>query len=490
MNSTNPIYNLEFTKRIADPVHGMVRITSIEAKIVEHPIFQRLRGITQLGMAKYVFPGAMHNRFSHSLGVLHNATLMYDAAYRNWNRSKFLNRNGTEIDEDWIFSSELLQSTRLAALCHDIGHFPYSHNLEEAFDWLADEKIIDSSLRHEQLSEILIKNLLEDILGDHASRIPDMITGRMNNYKLLFPKTIISGAIDADRMDYLVRDSMHCGVKHGEFDKERLLDSIIPYNTKIDGENSDILAFNAKGIEAIEQFLLARHRMHQTIYFNPSVIGFEAGIRRAYYQISSDNPPWELPDTFKEEPEKFINFDENEFFVQLKKELVKRDSWMADPIIRRKPLVKMGPYYHTTTQGSESTDEEKEIYSTLKGLQRQLELPSHDWKAKDHWVYAEHKTQTLVKSIPRSIIRSSDDGFDDSANLKNVILLVNADGNLIDPTSIVGGGQHTFLPFIANHNYHRFIFYTNKNNADKLRDELKPLQSYFSDLQNRKPIID
>lgn len=489
MIESNPLYQLEFTKRIADPVHGLIKLTKLEAKILETPIFQRLRGITQLGMAKYVYPGAMHNRFSHSLGVLQNATDMYDAAYRNWKKNKYQGRAGTDIDEDWLFDPSLLQSTRLAALCHDLGHFPFSHDLEEAFDWLAKEKIIKASFRHEKLSEVIINDLLGDILGDHASLISDMITGRMND-KILFPSSIISGAIDADRMDYLVRDALNCGVKHGEFDKERLMDTVMPYNTKVDGSDVDILAFSAKGIEAIEQFLLARHRMHQTIYFNPSVIGFEGSIRRAYYRISSDNPPWELPDVFLEEPEKFVDFDEYSFFSDLRREIKKKDSWLSSSLVNRKPLVKMGPYYHTTIQGSKSGDRENEIYGILREIQEKVEVPHTDWNGKDHWGFAEHKTQSLVKSIPRSIMRSTDDGFEDITDLKNVILLVNADGNLIDPTNIIGGGQHTFLPFIANYHYHRFIFYTNKKNTDKMNKVLQPLQSEFADLQSRKPSID
>ena len=135
----NPVNNLQLVKRIADPIHGLIRLTEIESKILDHVAFQRLRGISQLGMAKYVYPGANHNRFSHSLGVLNNVTRMYNAAFQNFKRNREL---CGDVEVDWIFSDRMLQITRLAALCHDLGHFPFSHNLEEAFTWLSKAKII------------------------------------------------------------------------------------------------------------------------------------------------------------------------------------------------------------------------------------------------------------------------------------------------------------------------------------------------------------
>ncbi|MCY3411336.1 MAG: HD domain-containing protein [Candidatus Heimdallarchaeota archaeon] len=477
----NPVYDLKFSKRIADPVHGLIRLTELEAKVLAHPIFQRLRNITQLGMAKNVFPSATHNRFTHSLGVMTNTSLMYEAAYRNWKRNLLQNKEGAHIDSEWIFSSELLQTTRLAAMCHDLGHFPYSHNMEKAVQWLADEKIISKHFMHEDLSEVVIKHFFTDILGDHVDRMVDMIQGRMSDTSLLFPTSIISGAIDADRMDYLVRDALHCGVKHGEFDKERLLDTIIPYHTQAGGRDVDIAAFKARGIEAVEQFLLARHRMHQTVYLNPSVISFEGALNRFYYLRTANDPPWEMPDEYLDDPEKFVEFDEINFNKMLRDELKVHPGWLNNTILKRQSLVKYGPYYHTTK--GEKTDE---VFDLLQSVKDRVEIPQRDWREDEHWAFAEYKEQTLVRSIPKTVMRTGE-GFDDVMRLKNVILLVNADGNLMDPTKIVGGGQHTFLPFIANHNYHRFMFYTSREHGDRLRKELEPLQEDFADLQSRKP---
>jgi len=475
----NPVHSLEVDKRVADPVHGLIRLTPVESQVLQHPIFQRLRDVTQLGIAKYVYPGAMHNRFTHSLGVLQNATTIFDVAYRNWHRSPQLSG---DIEEDQLFSEFILQATRLAAMCHDLGHFPFSHNLEQALDWMEQTKVIKHTFRHEQLSAVIIREVLGDILGDYTEVVAGLIE---NNYTALqgclFPAFVVSSAIDADRMDYLLRDAMHCGVDQGRYDRERLLDSIIPYATRINGSSYDVLGFKSKGIEAVEQFLLARHRMHQTVYFNPSVVGFEAGLRRAYYQISTDNPPWELPSVYLDDPHQFIDFNEAQFFTQLKSELKQRQSWLSKPIVNRQPLQKFGPFYFTMVTNRELSAEDREKFSLLKESQVKLENPAEDWYQDDHWVYVENKTQTLVSPLPRSTTRA--DGFEDVKSLKNAIMLVNAHGDLIDPTDAAYG--HTFLPYITENTYHRFLFFTAKSNGNRLRQELADLLEIYEDFTTR-----
>ncbi len=479
MAPPNPVYQLKAHKRIADPVHGLIRLTELESKVLQTPIFQRLRHITQLGMASSVYPGATHSRFTHSLGVVHNATAMFDVAYKNWMRSP--DQCG-DIDADLLFSEEMLQITRLAAMCHDLGHLPFSHNLEIALDWLAKENYLPHSFRHEQLSEVMIKELLGPTLGDLTNVVSGLI---VNDYtelgSCLFPAFLVSSAIDADRMDYLVRDALYSGVDQGRYDRERLLDSVIPYRTQINDQPVDVLGFKSKGIESVEQFLLARHRMHQTIYFNPSVVGFEAGLRRAYYRISTDDPPWELPHVYLEEPEKFIDFDESMFWRQLKSELTDRESWLMDPLLNRNPLKKYGPFYYTLNPHASSNDE---IFSLLKTKQLELEDPSNDWKGKDHWVYVENKRQVLVDPLPQSL-SGEQESFEDASSLKNVVILVSAKGNLIDPTDASFG--HTFLPHITDQVYHRFLFYSHKKDQDRLRTELQEILPMYEDFVIHNP---
>jgi HD superfamily phosphohydrolase len=474
----NPVNHLNIEKRIADPIHGLIRLTDLESKILESPYFQRLRDIRQLGIAEYVYPGATHSRFTHSLGVLHNVTSMFDAAYKNWLGNPDICGN---IDAENVFSDRSLEITRLAALCHDLGHLPFSHNLEPAIEWMAQSQLITESFRHEHLSSAVIKKELGHILGDYVKDICGLIEGDYFNLEVpMFSNFLISSAIDADRMDYLFRDSVFCGVDYGRFDKPRLLDSLYPYRIKIGGRNYDAMAIHNKGIEAVEQFLLARHRMHQTIYFNRTVVGFEAGLRRAYFQLSTQDPPWELPDAYLDDPKKILEFTDSMFFSQLKTKLIDCDCWLKKPLLERESIRKMGPFYFTYISGEPLEETENEKLTLLNELKEKLERPAEHWYDKDHWVYVESKTQSLVNPLPKAINNKFDE-FTDAGNLKNTILLINNQGKLDDPTHRHYG--HTFLPHISGHTYHRFLFFTHKKDTEKLANAIKPLLDRFEDYQ-------
>ncbi|MDH5403264.1 MAG: HD domain-containing protein [Candidatus Heimdallarchaeota archaeon] len=482
MSVVNPVHHLQFVKRIADPIHGLIQLTEMEYNIVKHPIFQRLRNITQLGMAKYVYPGSTHNRFSHSLGVMHNVSKIFTSAYDNWLQNKEI---CGDIHADEIFSENMLQVTRIAALCHDIGHFPFSHNLEGAVRWLSDKQFIKESFLHEDLSAYLLKHYFNDLLDDLTEQVSALILGDYSVLgRTLFPSFVISSAIDADRMDYLIRDSVYCGVEQGRFDGERLLDSILPYATKIDGKEHTVMGFKLKGIEALEQLLLARHRMHQTVYFNTAVVGYEAALRRGYYRlITSKNQYFDLPDIYFEDPDKFIEFDEYSFWTTYSKGLKQEKSWLVDPLLNRASLSKQGPFYHTLSIGENLSDEARETYSLLREIKERLEIPAEDWEDKDHWMYTEHKQQKLIDPLPRKIMNTTD-GFEDSTSLKNVILMINSRGELVDPTRVAYG--HTFLPYITDRIYHRFIFFTAHENRSQLKKEVSPILTKFEDYQVRR----
>ena len=478
MPPSNPRNVLKLTKRIADPIHGLIRITKLESKILAHEAFQRLRNIKQLGMAEYVYPGATHNRFTHSLGVLHNVDRIYDAAYKNWIGN---NELSGEIDADFIFHPDQLQVTRLAALCHDLGHFPFSHNLEPAFDWLEEANVIPFTFRHEALSSKIVDQMLGPLLDRYTNPVKNLIEGNYCSHDTsMFLNFLVSSALDADRMDYLIRDAYHCGVDYGRFDKARLLDTIYPYSVEIDGKKHDLMAIHSKGIEAVEQFLLARHRMHQTIYFNRAVVSFEAGLRRAYYRLSTKDPTWELPHVFLDEPEKFMEFDDYSFFSQLKTQLRKSGSWLVKPLLHRSSVRKMGPFFYTEIEGRKTSQEEKIKFELLDELKKQIEIPHEDWFQKDNWAYVELKEQTLVNSLPKAVNHMSDEKIE-SQDLKNSLFLIDNNGTLIDPTDISQG--HSFLPFISGHTYYRFLFFCHKSDSDRLSKELDPLKEFYQDYQ-------
>ena len=209
-------------KIINDPIYGFITIESgIIYDLIEHPFFQRLRRISQLGLSYLVYPGAYHTRFHHALGCMF---LMKKAIQQ-------LRNKGHEITEE---ESEALT---IAILLHDIGHGPFSHALEHS---------IVNNISHEDLSNIFMNKLNEEFNGklDLAIQIFN------NNHSKKFLHQLVSSQIDMDRLDYLKRDSFFTGVTEGNIGTERIINMFNVVN--------DELVIEEKGIYSIEKFLIAR----------------------------------------------------------------------------------------------------------------------------------------------------------------------------------------------------------------------------------------
>lgn len=239
-----------------DPIHGNIAVNDETIfRLIQSPEFQRLRRIRQLGTSFISYPGAEHTRFAHSLGVYY----LMDRVLRH------LVEHGVEIDED-----ERAMACA-AALLHDIGHGPFSHLFEKVTgvrheEWVA--RIItspDSSVSH----------ILADRNRAWPARIASFISGSWEGRPFL--KELIASQLDVDRMDYLLRDSRMCGVTYGQFDLERLIQTI----TVVEGH----IALTDKGITSAEEFLLARYFMYWNVYFHKatrsSEVLLELALRRA-----------------------------------------------------------------------------------------------------------------------------------------------------------------------------------------------------------------
>jgi HD superfamily phosphohydrolase len=235
-------------REIRDPVHDFILLSSKEADIIGSPIFQRLRGIRQLAFAYLVYPGAHHTRFEHSLGVCHLAGLM----------AKRLSLN-----------KEKRRITRLAALVHDIGHGPFSHVSEQALeryvkrDKIADRLINNETNIHELLTQDFVMNDadLKRFLGEDDCKTIAQLLAEGYDEPLL--KSVISGSLDADKQDYLLRDSHYCGVKYGIFDVEQMHRALIADDP---GDGSTQLMISEDGIHALEQFVFAKYFMTTQVY--------------------------------------------------------------------------------------------------------------------------------------------------------------------------------------------------------------------------------
>src|SRR5512137_158219 len=213
---------------IRDPVHGYVRLEGLALEIADTPQMQRLRWIKQLGLASLVYPGANHTRFEHSLGAYHLADLL-------------ANHLGLPKEDKMLVGA--------AALLHDVGHGPLSHATESA---LAPYLRKD----HESIVDILKKGELQAILDKYGLKASD-IQAAINGVGL---GQIVSGEIDVDRMDYLIRDAHYTGVAYGVIDRLRLLQKM-----KLHQEQ---LVVEAGGIQAATSLLISRLLMHPSVYYH------------------------------------------------------------------------------------------------------------------------------------------------------------------------------------------------------------------------------
>lgn len=243
----------EYNKKkiINDPVYGFISLPNdILFDIIEHPYYQRLRRIKQLGMSHLVYPGALHTRFHHALGATH---LMSKAIH-------VLRRKGNEISENEE------TAVLIAILLHDIGHGPFSHTLEHE---------IVKGVSHEEISLCFMKRLSLEFDG----KLDLAIQIFTNNYPKTFLHQLVSGQLDMDRMDYLNRDSFYTGVSEGVIGSDRIIEML--------NVNNNELVVEQKGVYSVEKFLVARRLMYWQVYMHKTVVASEvmlsSVLRRAKY---------------------------------------------------------------------------------------------------------------------------------------------------------------------------------------------------------------
>jgi uncharacterized protein len=269
-------------------VHGFVQANDWEMSIIAESAFQRLRRIRQLAWTDQVYPGAMHTRFEHSLGVMHTATLLYDSIVRN--SAEVLK---SELAYDKAGVERNRQLVRLAALLHDTGHGPFSHAAEELFP-SRDEVDGDGIYKHEHYSAAIVRTRLRSAIEDHplnnnygfkADDVAALLEGSAGARQGIFWRDLIDGQMDADRMDYLLRDSHHCGVQCGRFDMHRLISTI----TAIPGADGrpPRLGISEGGWHAAEGLVLARYFMFTQVYFRKTRVAFDIHLRGALKEMLS-----------------------------------------------------------------------------------------------------------------------------------------------------------------------------------------------------------
>ncbi|WP_151737892.1 HD domain-containing protein ['Paenibacillus yunnanensis' Narsing Rao et al. 2020] len=239
-------------KVFKDPVHNYIHVQdSIIWRLINTKEFQRLRRIRQLGTSYFTFHGAEHSRFSHSLGVYEITRRIISQFERGSYR-------------DWLPEESLL--TLCAALLHDLGHGPFSHSIEEAFemdheDWTC--RII--------MEDTEINTILREVAADFPDKVASVIA---KTYEHEIVVNLVSGPLDADRMDYLLRDAYYTGVNYGTIDIDRILRMLRPYNGRVVVKES--------GMHAIEDYLMSRYQMYWQVYFHPVTRSSEIILRQIF----------------------------------------------------------------------------------------------------------------------------------------------------------------------------------------------------------------
>jgi len=296
---------------IKDPIHGTLEVSDQETAVLDSSSCQRLRQIKQLGFAEYSFPGAVHNRYIHSLGVMHLAGRAFDVIFKRHPFSSVAVRD------------RLRQAVRLAALLHDIGHGPLSHTTEEVMPQLSELKVDvyqkarapgfvadgDRQANHEDytikfitdssLTEIL-KGGFQDLSPLHVACLidrslssgDDFFTDQGFNFRPILSQ-LVSSELDVDRMDYLERDAYFCGTNYGKVELSWLLG-----NLSLHRESGNVyLALDRRAMYTFEDFLISRHHMYLMVYFHHKSIIYEEMLTR---YLASADCSYRLPSSIDE----------------------------------------------------------------------------------------------------------------------------------------------------------------------------------------------
>jgi len=281
---------------VRDPIHGAIVLDRSEVAVADHPWVQRLRNIRQTGFSQMAFPGASHTRYVHSLGVMHLAGLAFDHAYRAWTFDR--------PDARERFRS----AVRVAALCHDLGHPPFSHCLEFAMPPLADLGLTwirpeRRKATHEDYTVAILertdlgrtidrsfpftaRHVAALVRSDVKAGDDFFVDGGLDHRRLL--SQIVSSELDVDRLDYLPRDATFTGARYGQVDTDWLLSNLSTWvaNGQVN------LAIEGRAVYAFDHFLLARHHMFLMVYFHHKSVIYEEMLRR---WLSGPECPWPLP---------------------------------------------------------------------------------------------------------------------------------------------------------------------------------------------------
>lgn len=360
----------------------------MELKIIDTPVFQRLRNIKQLSLGHFVYHGAEHSRFGHMLGAMHLAGSAFDA----------LKENTLKIGQTFDADDIDRQTIRIAALLHDCGHAPFSHSLQS---------LLNQS--HEDYSNALIDNYFAPIIKEANNEID------IQNVKNLisgdpYPKKpylshIVNGQLDVDRLDYLLRDSHYTGVWYGQFDIDRIIGQLCVVDTKF--------VVKQGGYESVEQLIVARHHMYQGVYFHKTKRAFELMLWKCSEILKNNNllsyPKMEELNS-KEACENFAKHDDNWFLNLMYSEKNPEEvKTIAKMIRNRIPFIETYSPISYKKESSDVLQAPDDSIKQLEPIQTHLLKECETLGIKDHEFLTDHLSRAPYSLMPNYPISNESD---------------------------------------------------------------------------------
>ena len=300
---------------IRDPIHVFITVDSAERNVLDSRPVQRLRHIHQLAMGYLVYPGATHKRFEHALGVMELATRVYDII----TRPDLVHRQVRDLLPEIAREDERRywrRVLRMAALCHDIGHLPFSHAAEHELlpegwthETITGELIVSEEMR--QIWDAGRPTLVPNDIVKLAVGPSKMVDTEFSDWEAVLSEIIVGDAFGVDRMDYLLRDSLHAGVQYGKFDHYRLIDTlrILPES---DSSDQPTLGLEEGGIHSAEALLLARYSMFSQVYYH--------SVRRAYdLHLKDFLREWLCETTYLTDTQEFLRLSDIEVLEAIRR---------------------------------------------------------------------------------------------------------------------------------------------------------------------------
>ena len=397
-------------RTIFDVLYGFIPITEWEEKIINSPFFQRLRWIKQLGFANYIFPGAEHNRFAHIIGVMHSMEQMIQSLGLAVSNQELFNPKARSQ------AAMLHKSLRIAALLHDIGTFPFSHAIEYAYlrhgtdqKRLSRGKSKDLPNSHEHLGSFIIKNTdyeggITRILNQYGFDVQMISKIIKGDSPHLIANQLMHSDLDADRMDYLMRDAHYTGIKYGQFDRDYVLASLVTYDA---GDSQIGFGVRENAIHAVEDFLIARYSWYSQVIKNPGSAKFDiisSHITQSFLENKLIHPFHDLLTMVEENDERFFWWNDIYFLTRCQD--IKMNKLIKDPktlqltemLLYRKPpkTVRHPLFEHKILAVDKSKQEKLRLIKQIKAFVAELQSILKKYGTGKEWLLADIPEKDVI----------------------------------------------------------------------------------------------